>query len=124
MPDADRRLAHEGFEGFVVGHDLLEGKTLDDEIVDHVVAQRRRTIHQRCGNFREDLVPGVDHADLAHAIGIGGRERLVGYRPERRAELQRGHLAEAAHQPVEIAPVGQQVELDDRLFRADRARRA
>ena len=116
MPHADRRLAHEGFERLVVAHDLLEGKTFDDEIVDHVVAQRRRPVHQLCGDGGEDLVLGVDHADLAHAVGIGGRERLVGHRPERRAHLQRRHLAKAAHQPVEIAPVGQQVELDDRLF--------
>src|SRR5207237_1362836 len=35
---------------------------------------------------------------------------------ERRAHLQRRHLAKAAHQAVEIAFVGQQVEFDDRFY--------
>ena len=124
VPDADRSLAHEGFERVVVAHHVLEREAFDDEVVDHVVAQRRRPVHQRRGDRCEHLVLGIDHADLADAVGVGRRERLVGHGLQRRAHLHRRHLAEAAHQAVEIALVGQQVELDDRLGRADRARRA
>ena len=53
-----------------------------------------------------------------------GRKRLVGHGLERRAHLQRRHLAKTAHQAIEVAPVGQQIELDDRLGSRDRARRA
>src|SRR3979411_3040425 len=41
-PHADRGLAHEGFQRLIVAHHLVERKSLDNERVDHVAAQRRR----------------------------------------------------------------------------------
>ena len=115
MPHPDGRLAHEGFQRLVVIDDVVEGEALDHEIVDHVVAQRCRPIHQGRGDPGENPVPGVDHADLAHAVGIGGRERLVRHCANGFAHLDCRHFAKTAHQAIEVAPVRQQVELDDRF---------
>jgi len=57
----------------------------------------------------------ADHPDLAHAVRVRRREWIVRHRSERRAHLQRRRVAKATHQAVEVARVGQQVELDDRL---------
>ena len=115
MPDADRGLAHECFERFVVVHHLVEGKSLDHEIVDHVAPECRRPVEQGGHRLGQPLVLGVDHADLAHPVAVGGGEGNVRHLPERISHLHRGHQLKTAHQPVEVALVGKQVELDDRL---------
>ena len=115
MPHADRRLAHEGFERLVVVHHLVEGEALDHELVDHVAAQRRRPVEHLRHDAGQDLVLGVDHADRPHLVAVGGGEGRVGHLAHRVGHLQRGHQLEAAHQPVDVALVRQEVELDDRL---------
>ena len=76
VPHADRRLAHERLARLVVGHHLLEGEALGDDVADQVAPERGRPVEQRAGDRGQELVLGVDDADLAHAVGVAGRERV------------------------------------------------
>ena len=115
MPDADRGLADEVFERLVVAHQLVEFIAFDDYLLDHHAPQPGRAVEQFGDDVGDHLVLGVDDADLAHPLGIARRERVAGRLAQCGADLHPAEPPERVHQPFEVAPIGQEVELDDRL---------
>ena len=78
-------------------------------------AQPFRPVEQLGDELRQPPVLVVDDADLAHPVAVARRERIADRLAQCAAQMHRAETAEPVHQPLEIAPVGQQVELDHRL---------
>src|SRR6185312_15749562 len=70
---------------------------------------------ETCERRGDQAIARRDLAHLLDALAIARREGIDGRRLQRRAFLYPPGAAESVHQPVQVPPVGEQVELDDRL---------
>ena len=115
MPHPDRRPADKGFERLVIGHQFVETEPFDDEMVDQIAAQPVRAVEQFGEELCQAAVLVVDDADLPHPVTVARRERVADRLPERAFQMHRAELAKTLHQPVQVAPVGHQIEFNKRL---------
>ena len=116
MPDADRGAADEVGQHVVVLEQNLQVRRLDDQLVHEQAAQRRRSVEKPRNGVGQHLVLAADRPYLAEPFAVDSAEGVAGNRRQCRMSVERRHLAKGVHQPLEIAVIGEKVELDDRLL--------
>ena len=105
MPNANGRLADEGFQGRIIGQHLVNPEAFHHETINEIAPQERRPIQHHTDQFGQHAVLVIHHAKLAYAVAIACREVIIRDLAKLITHLDRGHHAKAAHQPIKIALV-------------------